>query len=275
MPRALPHRPQAGVSLTATYVMVRPSGIGGRESVDAAVRQRNLALLAEGEALVENAAAAGLAVRLLGGVAVMHHCPQVRASGGSRTIADLDLMASSGQSRKLSAYLVGRGYQAEARFNALHGQDRMLFHGPLGQLDVLVGTFEMCHRLEMDGRLILETPTLSATDLLLTKLQIVEINHKDVVDAIDLLDAHELGSTEGDVINLTYLGEVTARDWGLWRTIKGTLDRLEQEPLASPTAEKIAEVKNAIENSPKSLKWKARARIGDRRRWFNLPDEVT
>ena len=191
--------------------------------MDAAVRQRNLALLAEGEALVENAAAAGLAVRLLGGVAVMHHCPQVRASGGSRTIADLDLMASSGQSRKLSAYLVGRGYQAEARFNALHGQDRMLFHGPLGQLDVLVGTVEMCHRLEMDGRLILETPTLSATDLLLTKLQIVEINHKDVVDAIDLLDAHELGSTEGDVINLTYLGEVTARDWGLWRTIKGTL----------------------------------------------------
>ncbi len=243
--------------------------------MDAAVRQRNLALLAEGESLVEDAAAAGLTVRLLGGVAVMHHCTQVRARGGSRAIADLDLMASRGQSRKLSSYLVARDYQPEARFNALHGQDRMLFHGALGQLDVLVGTFEMCHRLEMDGRLILETPTLPATDLLLTKLQIVEINHKDIVDAIDLLDAHELGSTEGDVINLTYLDEVTARDWGLWRTIKGTLDRLEQEPLDPPTADKVAVMKNAIESSPKSLKWKARARIGDRRRWFNLPDEVT
>jgi hypothetical protein len=242
--------------------------------LDPLIRQRNLALLAEGESLVESAGDAGITIRLLGGVAVLHHCTAVLAAGGSRSIADLDLMVRSGQGRRLATFLVARDYQPEVRFNALHGQDRMLFHGPLGQLDVLIGAFEMCHRLDFEHRLLLETPTLSATDLLLTKLQIVELNEKDTIDALDLLESHELSQMDGDVVNLKYLGDLTAHDWGLWRTVSGTLGRLEREQLSAATALKIGLITDALKRAPKSLKWKVRAQIGEHRRWFTLPDEV-
>ncbi len=59
------------------------------------------------------------------------------------------------------------------------------------QVDVFVGTFSMCHRLDLSGRLGEHAYSLDAADLLLTKLQIHEINRKDLVDAVRLLLTHE------------------------------------------------------------------------------------
>src|SRR5574341_88307 len=109
----------------------------------AGTTRRNLALLEEGRRLVELGAGAGVTVRLLGGVAVLAHCPSALGAGGIREIADLDVVVGAGQGRALARLLTNAGYRPEQRFNALHGQRRMLFHGPLGQLDVLVGTFEI------------------------------------------------------------------------------------------------------------------------------------
>jgi hypothetical protein len=243
-------------------------------SPDAATARRNLTLLDEGRRLVEGARTEGLTLRLIGGVAVMAHCPKVLDRGGSRPIADVDAVVLPRQGRALSRFLEeSAGYQPEPRFNALHGHRRMLFHGPQGQLDVLVGVFEMCHRIDLSGRLHFDDPTVTLSDLLLTKLQVVELNEKDAHDALDLLESHDVARTEGDVVNLDYIDSLVASDWGLWRTVTGTLERL--GGLAVPeTAVRISKIHQSLIDVPKTRRWKLRARVGERVRWYVLPDEV-
>ena len=55
----------------------------------------------------------------------------------------------------------------------------------------------MCHRIEFGDRLGKSRPTLPVADLLLSKLQIVKINRKDVLDALILLAEHPLGQDDG------------------------------------------------------------------------------
>jgi hypothetical protein len=131
----------------------------------------------------------------------------------------------------------------------------------------------MCHRIDLSDRLHLDDPTVTVTDLLLTKLQVVELNEKDARDALDLLTEHDLARAEGDAVNLGYLDSLVAGDWGLWRTITGTLERLLE--LAEPdTRDRIDEVRRSLIEVPKTRRWKLRARVGERVRWYVLPDEV-
>jgi hypothetical protein len=236
--------------------------------------QRNLALLGEAVELIELAAAVGVVARLLGGLAVLHHDPLLRQRGGSRAVNDIDLIVPAGANRSMAGLLSRRGYRPEERFNALNGHRRLLYHGERADVDVLVGTFEMCHRIELEGRFALDAPTLPVTDLLVTKLQIVKLNEKDLGDIVDLLTGHDLGRGHGDWIDVDRLDELTRGDWGLWRTMVGTLDTVvasDQRPLA---AERARTLRVALDETPKSRRWKLRARVGERVPWYVLPDEV-
>jgi hypothetical protein len=130
----------------------------------------------------------------------------------------------------------------------------------------------MCHRIELADRLALDSPTLTATDLLLTKLQVVELNEKDADDAALLLAEHEVGRGNGDWIDADYLAAVAADDWGFWRTMTGTLARLvELRPLVAAKARALEHI---LDEAPKSRRFKLRARVGERKRWYELPEEV-
>lgn len=225
-------------------------------------------LVREGVALVEEASAHGITLRLLGGAAIVLH-----TSGAvHREIADLDSATRRSDTRRLSAALGERGYEPEARFNALHGDRRLIFHGPAGKLDVFVDSFEMCHRIELASRLDLDTPTLTVSDLLLTKLQVVELNAKDAHDAALLLRDHELGAGPGDQLDVEYIARLAGDDWGLWRTISGTLQRVADfEP---EVARKARELSDVLDEAPKTRRFQLRARIGERKRWYELPDSV-
>ncbi|HWF74270.1 MAG TPA: nucleotidyltransferase family protein [Solirubrobacteraceae bacterium] len=229
-------------------------------------------LIDEGMELAQAAEAEGIKVRLLGGVGVVAHCPQVLAGQPHREIADIDIAVTKRDARKLTSFLEGRAYQAEKRFNALHGDSRMIFKGPAGKLDVFVGSFSMCHALELDDRLALDFPALTATDLLLTKLQIVELNAKDAHDASVLLTEHPIGAGDGDHIDGAYLGRLTGDDWGLWRTVTATLGRLSE--LYPAVADRCRQLGEVIEAAPKSRRFKLRARVGERVRWYELPEEA-
>jgi hypothetical protein len=228
-------------------------------------------LIDEGMALAQAADAAGLKLRLLGGVGVVAHCPRVLAGTPHREIADIDVAIPRRDSRGLTGFLEARGYTAEKRFNALHGDSRMIFHGPAGKLDVFVGSFSMCHALELDKRLELDSPALTATDLLLTKLQIVELNAKDAHDASILLTEHPIQSGDGDHIDAAYIGRLTGDDWGLWRTVTATLHRLTE--LHPTVADRCRQLVDAIDAAPKTRRFKLRARVGERVRWYELPEE--
>ncbi len=229
-------------------------------------------LIDEGMSLTQAADAAGLKLRLLGGVGVVAHCPNALAGQAHREIADIDVAITRRDARKLAAFLESRGYTAETRFNAMHGDTRMIFHGPQGKLDVFVGSFSMCHALDIDDRLALDFPALTATDLLLTKLQIVELNAKDAHDASVLMTEHELGEGDGDHIDTAYVARLTGDDWGLWRTVTATLQRLGE--LHPPVADRCRALGDALQRAPKSRRFKLRARVGERVQWYELPEET-
>jgi len=225
-------------------------------------------LVAEGVALVESAEREGATLRLLGGAAVIVHGSGV----AHRTIGDLDAVTMRKDIKRLTAMLQERGYEAETRFNALHGDRRLIFHGSAGKLDVFVERFEMCHRLDLGSRLRLDSPTITVTDLLVTKLQVVELNEKDSRDIAELLRHHSLGTGDGDHIDADYLGALIGDDWGLWRTLTGTLERL--PALVPDVGEQAAAVHGVLDEAPKGRRFRMRAKVGERKRWYELPDDL-
>jgi hypothetical protein len=229
-------------------------------------------LVDEGLAVVGEANERGLVVRLLGGAGVVLHCRSAAGEAAHRPIGDLDAATTRRDAKAVGASLRDRGYAPETRFNALHGERRMIFHGPVGKLDLFVDVFEMCHRIDLTSRLELDTPTLTASDLLLTKLQVVELNAKDASDAALLLREHELASGEGDWIDVDYLASLAGDDWGLWRTATLTLDRL--AALEPGVAYRAGKLRAALDAAPKTRRFRLRARVGERKRWYEIPDEV-
>jgi hypothetical protein len=255
--------------------------------------------LAEALRVVELAAQQGLMLRLLGGMAVRAHSPSWPARS-RRVEADIDFATRSKDRAAVYRFLEAEGYTPDKRHNALFGQKQGYFVDQARQraLDVVVDRLEMCHILEFENRLALSTPTLPVADLLLTKLQIVKINRKDVLDALALLAEHPLAEDDGAAdaatgvaaINMRRITSITSGDWGWWRTVTGNLDTLARylatelqpddldlapgrEPRYDPAAQVVA-LQTAIEAAGKSTGWKLRARVGDRVRWYNEPEEL-
>jgi len=227
----------------------------------------------------------GVPLRLVGGLAVRYLTPDFPPR--TRTQQDLDFATSSDFKKPLIDYLGERGFIGDKRFNSLHGHKQMYFQTAEGRaLDVMVDKLQMCHVLEFKNRLDRLPVTLDVTDLLLTKLQIVELNHKDAQDAVYLFSAYPV--TEGDeagTIGLGRVGAMVADDWGWWRTVTMNLDKIRDiaagdgssiVPAGAPhdAVEQIGKVRQAADDVPKSLKWKLRAKVGDRKKWYLEPEEV-
>lgn len=223
----------------------------------------------------------GATMRALGGVAVALRCPSARTVGQfSRSYSDIDVVTSRRGAKAAAGIAAELGYVPEERFNTYHGHLRMMFDHTRGvHLDMFVEDFVMCHRLELGPRLEIHEATVSLADLLLTKLQVAELNEKDVTDLAALLLDHELTSDETG-INVDYVRRLTSRDWGWWRTTSGNLEsltallqtRLAKEPLARVSGA-VRVLAAAIDGSPKGLKWRTRAVLGDRVPWREEPEE--
>jgi hypothetical protein len=146
---------------------------------------------------------------------------------------------------------------------------------------VFVGKFEMCHNLPLDERLDVAKRTIPLGDLLLTKLQIFAVNEKDQRDIFNLLHGHKLSETD-DGINVAYVAKLCAADWGLWRTATMNIERARggaQRFELAPEDEAIVlsrldDLRKRIDAEPKSTRWKLRARVGERVRWYEDPEEI-
>ena len=235
-------------------------------------------------ALVDRAQERGVLLRLIGGVAVAVHSPSAAEHGLARDYADVDYIAAGGSARVLDELLGELDYHPDVRFNSLHGARRRLYFDDTRthQIDMFVNSFEMCHVLPMStDRLRLDSPTVPLAELFLTKAQIVELNDKDLLDLLALLSAHDVGDGDQETVNLARIVELTRGDWGLWQTVIGTLAKIDaalpsadlDDDLSICIGERTNQIRVAINDAPKSVKWKARARIGDRVRWYELPED--
>jgi hypothetical protein len=239
-------------------------------------------VVAEGRRLVERATVERVPVRLLGGVAIRLHASDALPPALERSYADLDFVAPRGGSGAAGAFFRGAGYDPHVAFNALNGQDRLLFfdgeHGR--QLDVFVGSFRMCHAIPVAERLELERATIPLAELLLTKLQVVELNEKDVRDALAILHEHRVGDGDEETVDARRIASLAAADWGLWRTLTANLAEVRARvgeyelPAGDEVRARLDLLLGRIEREPKSRAWRLRARIGERKRWYDTPEEV-
>jgi hypothetical protein len=241
-------------------------------------------IVAEAKRLLELARAEGVPLRVLGGVAIFLRGPEALPPALERSYGDVDFVTAKGSSGAVQSLLRGTGYEPHQAFNALHGTERLLFFDNENerQVDVFVGGFKMSHAVPVADRLELEPDTLPLAELLVTKLQIAELNEKDVRDALALFYAHPADEHDGDSINTARVAQMCRTDWGLWRTLTGNLSDtrehlakydIPEDDKARIRAEMDALIER-IESEPKSRGWKLRARIGERKRWYALPEEV-
>ena len=242
--------------------------------------------LEEAVRICEAAASEDITVRLVGGLAIQYLTPEYPPRGGDRQ--DLDLATLSSNRRQLTRFLAGRGYVGDKNFNALYGHKQLYFQSEeTGRsLDVLVDRLHMCHTVEFKHRLGRMPVTLDLSDLLLTKLQIVELNEKDAQDVLYLCSAYPV--REGDepgTIGIDRFLPLVGNDWGWWRTITLNLTRIialasgdgqELVPAGGKhdAVEQLGVLNEAVETAPKSLRWKARAKVGERVRWYEMPEET-
>jgi hypothetical protein len=239
-------------------------------------------VVAEGGRLIGRAAAEGVPLRLLGGVGMRLRAPGELAPAFRRTYADLDFVTTKKGVGATTGLFRGEGYEAQVAFNALHGGERLLFfdNDHDRQVDVFVGAFSMCHKIPLDGRIEVDPVSIPLAELLLTKLQVVQLNEKDVRDALALLHDHEVGESDGDRVNSARVAQLCATDWGLWRTITQNLAACRafadtyDVPDRPTLDERLDALLGRIEEEPKSRAWRMRAKIGDRKRWYDLPEEV-
>jgi hypothetical protein len=238
---------------------------------------------AEARRLAELAVARGVPMRLMGGLAVWLRSESVRKPPFAREYADMDFAVGSRGRADTRRLLEDEGYVPEKLFNAIHGAQRLNYGEPNGRwtVDILIDELSMSHRLDLRGRLEGPEPTISLADLALTKLQIWEINRKDLADVMCLIADHPLGRDGDGAIGLDRIGAVLGADWGFCHTVERNLEKVGElwaaEPIAGApfdVASQIAGIAAAIAVAPKSLGWKARARVGERLRWYETPEEV-
>jgi hypothetical protein len=276
---------QRRVELVA--VAVQAHGGGYTPVVDEVVREPGPTLAEptdEGLRLVDAADEHGIVLRLVGGVAIWARCPSAHRPPLARRYNDIDFVTRSCSTAAVTAFFADQGYEPNRMFNALHGAQRLMYADPARErvVDVLVDQFAMCHRLDLRDRLALDARTLPLADLLLTKLQVVELNEKDLKDLLALLADHDLDGEDADAIGTARVLAVTGDDWGFEHTIRMTLTRVRDATAAydldgsvtETICSRIDRLVEILDRARKTLRWRMRGRLGERVRWYELPEEV-
>jgi len=240
-------------------------------------------LVEEAKGLIAEATKRGVILRVLGGVAIRYHCPSASQPPLARHIADMDLFGLSKQSTAIRKVFADLSYSPAERFNALHGNKRLMFFEPTtqGKTDVFLDFFDMCHKFDFRNRLEAEKFSISLSDLLMTKLQVVEIEERDYKDIVCILMDHKLGDSDAeDMINQNYIAGICSDDWGVYKSFTQNLGKtagyVEQVNLKDvqkkAVKEQIRILGEAIDRAPKSSRWKFRSLMGERMSWYEEPE---
>jgi hypothetical protein len=238
-----------------------------------------------GEALriIAAADAAGVTLRVLGSIAYRIHCPTNLElfEKMERALTDIDFASEKAQAQPVRQLLADLGYTEDRTVGMVSEGSRYCFAARDGKLnvDVFMDELFFCHRIPLKGRLLLDRPTISVTDLLLEKMQIVEINLKDLEDTAVLLLEHEVAESGRDreSIDMRHVAELLCGDWGFYHTVTTNLDKVAGFVARAPgmtsdqravVNERIAALLSELEARPKSLAWKMRAKVGTRVKWY-------
>lgn len=238
-------------------------------------------MIDEAQRVAAAAHSAGVTLRVTGGVGVALTCESAGTYPLFRTYSDIDVVSHAKERKAIIGLLEALGYEPDDAFNALHGARRLFFWDSTNgrQLDVFLDKVEMCHVIDLRNRLHGPGPVLTPADLLLMKLQVVESNDKDLTDIVCLLTDKDYTHGSDIGIDLRYLAGLASEDWGLWRTVTMVAERAgawaaHADGLTSRdrVRRQVQEFVETLEAEPKSRAWKLRARLGERKQWYMVPE---
>jgi len=239
-------------------------------------------------------------VRLTGGLAVRHYA--IDLDFAERDYSDIDLVGLRRQAGELHDLFADLGYLENLYVAQATGNGQRQFFKPADQLesrahftkrggrylpvvtsvppadhiDVFLDAMRMDHVIEMRERLTLNTYAISPADLFLSKLQIFYVNEKDIHDVVTLCkDVYVDFEDRPGVLNLRYVAETCADDWGLYIDVMSNIDTvLEGLDQYELTVNEFTRVRRTLElaqammtDEAKSLRWRLRARVGKRLAW--------
>jgi hypothetical protein len=259
----------------------------------------------ESEGIVNTAQREGLTLRIIGGLGIALHCQQFiefakklgRTGTGvakGQEYSDLDFVSYRKHRDKVKELFGKIGYVKRRATLSSAASERQIYYHPKGwfYVDVFFDQLLVAnHPVDFRGRLELDYPTITVTDMLLEKVQIWEaFGVKDLKDCLLLLKAHGIKErNEKEGIDASYIARVLAQDWGFWYTVTtnlrnierfmSELDKLGADAQINPALisdmerndinEKITVLVNRIEAEPKPFGWKMRARVGTKKQWYN------
>lgn len=225
--------------------------------------------LARATTIIAAAEERALPLVLLGGAAVATLCESARGEGRyARALGDVDLASTGRAKPAVDRFLLESGLEPDDEFNRMNGYIRLRYFDTDGShVDVFLDELRLCHLVQWRKSLVAGVPSLPLPELLLTKLQVVELEAKDVSDLSALL------TDQWEAIDAPRLHALVRDDWGLWRTARGTLEVLadQQDALVAARAAALLDGWREIRLTPKA---RARSIVGDRVRWYDIPEEV-
>ena len=228
----------------------------------------------------------GILLRVIGSLAFQIHCPQhgyLQAELG-RAYTDIDFAAYGRQSKQIQGLMTALGYTENREVFIASEGERAIYDKAGGlHVDIFYEKLDFCHTIYWKDRLEIDAQTIPLTELLLEKMQIIQINEKDVIDTIMLLLEHPLGDHDTETINIKRAASLCAGDWGFGRTTTMNLDKVKRlvhgySQLSADQKAKVEvqvnEILTRLEKEPKPLTWRLRDRVGDRVKWYKDVDEV-
>jgi hypothetical protein len=245
-------------------------------------------MVEEAQRIVGAADARSIPLRLFGGVGVRLHCNHSsmvtrlersalgRGETSAQAFGDLDFACYWPYHRRVEETMASLGYP-KRRPTLGDTQLRQIYFHPQGwfHVDVLYDALKMNHDVRFKGRLELHTPTLPATDLLLTKLQVVELTPKDLVDCALLLGAHPLGTRDGESIDARYIANRLMERWGFYHTATINLARIESftrarldEGDGDQVLARLQGLRGQVDRAVRFPAWRVRALLGTRVPWY-------
>jgi hypothetical protein len=241
-------------------------------------------ILAEMKRLVGAAEERNIQIRAIGGLAVQAH-NKSKHPLFVREFADLDFVVAKKQRREFESFMPDAGYSPNKQFNLLNGSERQIYNDNKTDMkvDIFVGDFEMCHKIPLEERLKFDPLTIPLAELFLSKAQIVELNHKDMLDIASILFNNETGDDDVEKINLRVIAQLCSQDWGLYKTTSINLGRVEEfigkesafsQEERSLVISRVRSIQKTFEEMPKPIAWQLRDRVGTRVKWYIEVEEV-
>jgi hypothetical protein len=238
--------------------------------------------------LIEEAKKQNLTLRASAGIGIKIHCDGVarRYPVLNRPLHDIDLFGRSKDLKRITKFMESQGFaKVPTSLNAAFSfREIYIYPQTKLEVDIFLDRLQMNHTIEIKDRLELDYPTITVSDLLLQKLQIVKLALKDITDMVMLLSEHSLGEGEKEQVNVPYITKALSDDWGFYYTTTTNLQKILEhlaridgldDTIRDDVKNKCNELSREIEAYPKNFGWKIRAKIGTSKRWYREVERET